>query len=70
VAVASPPLRCGERGTDTGVWVYDFKTLNLIEYFDSVKLCREKYKIPSTTFKRIRKHRLDYKGLLFSNYEI
>ena len=54
----------------SGVWVYDFNTLNLIEYLDSVKLCREKYNIPSTTFKRIRIHRLDYKGLLFSNNEI
>ena len=49
---------------------YDFNTLNLIEYYDSVKFCREKYKIPSTTFKRIRLHRINYKGLLFSNYEI
>ena len=50
--------------------MYDFNNLKLIEYFDSVKLCREKYKKPSTTFKRIRKHQLNYKGSLFSNYEI
>ena len=52
-----------------GIWVYDFNSLNFIEYLDSVKLCREKYKIPSTTFKRIRTHGLNYKGYLFSNYE-
>jgi group I intron endonuclease len=52
-----------------GVWVYDFNSLNFIEYLDSVKLCREKYKIPSTTFKRLRTHGLNYNGYLFSNYE-
>lgn len=52
-----------------GVWVYDFNSLNFIEYFDSIKLCREKYKIPSTTFKRLRTHGLNYNGYLFSNYE-
>lgn len=55
---------------NSGVWVYDFNTLNFIAYFDTVKACQEKYKIPSTTFKRLRKHRLNYKGYLFSNYEL
>lgn len=50
--------------------VYDFETLNFIEHFESVKLCRTKYNIPSTTFRRVRQHRLNYKGYLFSNYEI
>lgn len=54
----------------SGVWVYDFNSLNFIEYFDKVKLCREKFKIPSTTFNRLRKHKLNYKGFLFSNYEL
>lgn len=55
---------------DSGVWVYDFETLNFIEYFKTVKSCRDKYNIPSSTFKRVRKHRLNCKGYLFSNYEL
>ena len=69
---------------DLGVWVPrvvptyvgtvrgpdDFETLKFIEYFKSVKLCRDKYNIPSSTFKRVRKHRLNCKGYLFSNYEL
>jgi len=55
---------------DLGVWVYDFETLNFIEYFKIVKLCRDKYNIPSSTFKRVRKHRLSCKGYLFSNYKL
>lgn len=61
----------------SGVWVYDFNSIagnadaaNLIEYFDSVKACREKYNIPLTTFKRLRKHRLNYKGYLFSDFQL
>jgi group I intron endonuclease len=54
---------------DSGVWVYDFETLKFIEYFKTVKSCRDKYNIPSSTFKRVRKHRLNCKGYLFSNYE-
>lgn len=57
-----------EKGS--GVWVYDFETLKFIEYFESIKLCRDKYNIPSTTFKRVRKHRLNCKGYLFSNYKL
>jgi hypothetical protein len=53
-----------------GVWVYNFNNLNFIEYFDNIKSCREKYKIPTTTFLRIRKHKLNYKGYLFSNYNL
>ena len=53
-----------------GVWVYDFNKRNLIEYFDSVKACREKYNIPLTTFKRLRKHQLNYKGYLFSDFQL
>lgn len=56
--------------TGSGVWVYDFETLNFIEHFESVKLCRTKYNIPSTTFRRVRQHRLNYKGYLFSNYKM
>jgi hypothetical protein len=66
-AVREPYLKKDKRVA--GIWVYDFNSLNFIEYLDSVKLCREKYKIPSTTFKRIRTHGLNYKGYLFSNYE-
>lgn len=55
---------------DQAVWVYDFETLKFIEYFESLKLCREKYNIPLTTFKRVRKHRLNWKGYLFSNYKL
>jgi hypothetical protein len=55
---------------DSGVWVYEFETLKFIEYFESVKLCREKYNIPSSTFKRVRKHRLNCKGYLFSSFEL
>ena len=51
----------------SGVWFYNFVTKEFIEYFDSVKACRDKYNIPSTTFKRIRKHALNYKGYLFSD---
>ena len=59
----------------SGVWVYDFNSFligefKIIEYFNTVKACQDKYKIPSTTFKRIRKHQLNYKGYLFSNYEL
>lgn len=54
----------------SGVWVYDFNSLEFIEYFDTVKVCRDKYKIPPTTFKRLRKHKLNFKGYLFSNYKI
>jgi group I intron endonuclease len=54
----------------SGVWVYDYITLEFIEHFDTVKACQDKYKIPSTTFKRLRKHRLNYKGYLFSNYKL
>lgn len=54
----------------SGIWVYDFNSLNLIEHFDSIKTCREKYNISSTTFKRIRKHQLNYKGYLFTNYAL
>nr|QVG61525.1 hypothetical protein [Rhizoctonia sp.] len=61
-------LPIDEKGS--GVWVYDFETLNFIEYFESIKLCRDKYNIPSTTFKRVRKHRLNCKGYLFSNYKL
>ena len=55
---------------DLGVWVYDFNTLNFIEYFETVKACQNKYKLPSTTFKRLRKHQLNYKGYLFSNFKL
>lgn len=55
---------------DLGVWVYDFETLKFIEYFKTVKSCKDKYNIPSSTFKRVRKHRLNCKGYLFSNYEL
>lgn len=54
----------------SGVWVYNFVIKEFIEYFDSVKACRDKYNIPSTTFKRIRKHALNYKGYLFSDSSI
>lgn len=55
---------------ESGVWVYDFETLKFIEYFESVRLCRDKYNIPPTTFKRARKHSLNCKGFLFSNNEL
>lgn len=61
-------LPIDEKGS--GVWVYDFETLKFIEYFESIKLCRDKYNIPSTTFKRVRKHRLNCKGYLFSNFKL
>ena len=69
-----PPFGEGDKNEENlklkGVWVYDYNSLNFIEYFNSVKSCQDKYQIPSTTFKRIRKHKLNFKGYLFSNCDL
>lgn len=53
-----------------GVWVYDFKTRNLLAYEPCIKACFTKYKISSTHFKRIRKFGLEFQGKLFSNKKL
>ena len=59
-----------------GVWVYDFKTRNLLAYEPSIKACFTKYKISSTHWlagpchKRIRKFGLEFQGKLFSNKKL
>lgn len=53
-----------------GVWVYKYGTLDLIIFEPSVKICLSKYSISSTHFKRIRKFKQEYNGMLFSNNKL
>lgn len=54
----------------TGVWIYDYRTREFINYEASVKSCLSKYDVSPTHFKRIRKFGLEFKGYLFSNEKL
>lgn len=55
-----------------GVWVYDHETITFIEYFkySDISICREKYSISSTHFKRVCRNGKPFNGVVFSNVKL